>query len=177
MSAGGRPRRVDLGEAVSFDSVLTILTVLLVLRVVFLVPMVNLDRAKTEQARKDNSWDQTAERSVHGTPEGDAYVSAFGLAKGKVRVTPDATEGHFWVEASLPDSSVVVLDHDRTGGTYVRLHAQGRSEVPTCQFGRVSWSAQERQWFTWADSVDYGDRAMAGPVLDRYRRWLAGTKP
>ena len=41
-----RRRKLDLGEAISFDSVLTVLTVLLVLRMVFFVPMVNRCKAK-----------------------------------------------------------------------------------------------------------------------------------
>ena len=53
---------MDLGDAVSFDSILTILTVLLVLRMVFLVPMVNLDKAKTDRARHGGIWDTTYTR-------------------------------------------------------------------------------------------------------------------
>ena len=39
--------RVEMGEAISFEDVLTVITVLLLLRLVFMVPLVNLDKAKT----------------------------------------------------------------------------------------------------------------------------------
>ena len=43
---GGRlAGRAELGEAISFEDVLTVLTVLLLLRLVFMVPLVNLDKA------------------------------------------------------------------------------------------------------------------------------------
>lgn len=171
MSAFCRKQRVDLGEAVSFDSVLTILTVLLVLRVVFLVPMVNLDKAKTEAARKDGIWDKTASRAVE--PVGNCpYASAFGLGKARMRMSATRNDDSVWLEATLPDSSVVVALHERKTGRYVRLHAQFRSETPTCQYGRIQWSAEEKQFFTWSDSVDYGDKGVAALAMARYRKWL-----
>ena len=49
---GGRGvARAEMGEAISFEDVLTVLTVLLLLRMVFMVPLVNLDKAKTISAR------------------------------------------------------------------------------------------------------------------------------
>lgn len=171
MSAFCRKPRVDLGEAVSFDSVLTILTVLLVLRVVFLVPMVNLDKAKTESARKDGIWDKTAARAV-ALSDNSPYANAFGLGKARLRLSVTATEDSVWLEATLPDSSVLVALHDRKAGRYVRLHAQFRSETPTCQYGRIQWSAEEKQFFTWSDSVDYGDKGVAQRAMSGYRKWL-----
>ena len=49
-----------MGEAISFEDVLTVITVLLLLRVVFMVPLVNLDKAKTIAARADRYWSQQA---------------------------------------------------------------------------------------------------------------------
>lgn len=171
MSLFGRKARVDLGEAVTFESVLTILTVLLVLRVVFLVPMVNLDRAKTVEARKDDIWDRTAQRAApYG--ENEAYSTALALGKAHVRMTEGSGDST-WIEASLPDSSVVVAIHLRKLGQYVRLQAQSRSETPTCQYGQIRWSPEEKQWFTWSDSVDYGDRGVADRALSGYRQWVS----
>jgi hypothetical protein len=59
----------------------------------------------------------------------------------------------------------------------VRLHAQARSEHPSCQYGRLDWSAPEGQWFTVADSVDYGDKGVGEGVLREYRRWLEDGSP
>lgn len=171
-----RPGRgnADLGEAVSFESILTVLTVLIVLRMVFLVPMVNLDKAKTESARRDRIWDRTAARvAASGRVDGgDPYAVAEGLSQARVLLTEDGRIT--WIEAVLPDSSVVVVRHDRKSGAYAKLQAQERSEHPACQYGRLEWSAPERQWFTASDSVDYGDRGVAQGTLVAYRDWLAG---
>jgi hypothetical protein len=171
-------RGPDLGDAVSFESVLTIFTVLLVLRMVFLVPMVNLDKAKTESARRDRTWDLTARRvasSTSTTDEAAPYAVAMGLSQARTRVSPPSRGASVWIESVLPDSSLVVVRHDRTAGTYVRLHAQSRSELPSCQYGRLEWSAPERQWFTVSDSVDYGDRGVGELTLREYRHWLEET--
>lgn len=167
-----RRRKLDLGEAISFDSVLTVLTVLLVLRMVFFVPMVNLDKAKTESSRKAGIWDTTAARALlNGALGGDGYQSSMGFAKALVResVLPDSS---VWLEAVFPDSSVAVVLHERNRGTYTRLHAQSRDELPSCQYGMLRWSPPEKQWFTVSDSVDYGDRGVSNSTLSAYRAWL-----
>jgi hypothetical protein len=167
---------VELGEAVTFESVLTILTVLLVLRVVFLVPMVNLEKAKTVEARKDGIWDKTATRAT-ATMENNPYATAFGLGKAHVRLSTTADQDSVWIEASMPDSSVVVALHEKKQGRYVRMHAQARSETPTCQYGQIGWSADEKQWFTWSDSVDYGDKGVVGRTMAGYKSWISRVSP
>lgn len=176
MSLFGRRPRVELGEAVTFESVLTILTVLLVLRVVFLVPMVNLEKAKTVEAKTDGIWDKTAARAV-GVPSTNPYATAFGLAKARMMTSVAASEDSVWVEAALPDSSVVVVLHARKLGRYVRLHAQSRSETPSCQYGQIGWSSDEKQWFTWSDSVDYGDKGVMDEAMSGYRQWISRVSP
>lgn len=167
-----RQRQVDLGEAVSFDSVLTILTVLLVLRMVFLVPMVNLDKAKTEEARKDKAWDRTIETVLRiGVPSGaGAYTASQGVS-GALSVQSSQGDSVVWVESVFPDSSIVVVRHQRKAGRYSRLHVQAKLEHPSCQYGRLEWSAAERQWFTLSDSVDYGERGVVRATLEAYRSW------
>jgi hypothetical protein len=174
-----RRRAPDLGEAVSFESILTVFTVLLVLRMVFLVPMVNLDKAKTEAARHDWIWDRSIQRvGRSGTAAGAGpYAVAMGLGTARTLVASESGDSVVWIEAVLADSSVVVVRHDRAAGAYVRLHAQARSEHPSCQYGRLEWSAPESQWFTVADSVDYGDKGVGEGALREYRRWLEGTPP
>ncbi len=176
-------RKLDLGEAISFDSVLTVLTVLLVLRMVFFVPMVNLDKAKTESARMAGVWDSTAARVLEAGRPGEAsdevegYLVALNLGKSLVRNTFDPASGQVWLEAVLPDSSVVVVRHDRRKGSYVRLHAQSRNELPSCQFGQLKWSPLEKQWFSASDSIDYGERGVSAATLFSYRRWLREKAP
>ncbi len=170
-------KKLDLGEAISFDSVLTILTVLLVLRMVFFVPMVNLDKAKTEASKKAGIWDTTAARvlSHGGTLTNTAYQSALGFSKALVLENRAQASGVVWIEALLPDSSVAVLRHDRVAGSFVKLHAQSRAELPSCQFGLLRWSPMEKQWFTLSDSVDYGEHGVSAATLAEYRTWISGV--
>jgi hypothetical protein len=174
-----RRRAPDLGDAVSFESILTVFTVLLVLRMVFLVPMVNLDKAKTESARHDWIWDRSIRRVARSGAVAGAgpYAVAMGLATARALLTSNPVDSVVWIEAVLADSSVVVVRHDRGAGSYVRLHAQSRSEHPSCQYGRLDWSAPEGQWFTVADSVDYGDKGVGEGALREYRRWLEASPP
>jgi hypothetical protein len=147
---------------------------------VFLVPMVNLDKAKTESARRDRTWDLTVQRVARsaGTSESAApYAVAMGLSQARTLVSVPSSGSVTWIESILPDSSVVVVRHDKLADAYVRLHAQARSEHPSCQYGRLEWSAPEKQWFTVADSVDYGDRGVGEGTLREYRRWLEDMKP
>ena len=176
-----RRRKVDLGDAISFDSVLTVLTVLLVLRMVFFVPMVNLDKAKTVSAKRAGIWDTTAARvaarprsEMVANEPGEGYLAAMALGKATIRQTNDRASGAVWLEAVFPDSSTAVVRHDRRNGRYVRLHAQARSELPSCQFGQLRWSELERQWFSVSDSIDYGDRGVSTAAIQEYRKWLSG---
>ena len=49
-----------LGEAISFEDILTVITVLLLLRIIFMVPLVNIDKAKTVRSKADLYWSQEA---------------------------------------------------------------------------------------------------------------------
>jgi len=139
--------------------------------------MVNLDKAKTESARRDRTWDLTVRRVASATgisDEAAPYAVAMGLTQARTRISPPSRGAAVWIESILSDSSVVVVRHDRKSGAYAKLQAQERSEHPACQYGRLEWSAPERQWFTASDSVDYGDRGVAQGTLVAYRDWLAG---
>jgi len=171
-----RVKPLDLGEAISFDSVLTVLTVLLVLRVVFLVPMVNLDKAKTESAQKDQSW-QTAMSWVGN----HAATTAMGDYDGFLSaVRPPAVvtmEGDVrWIEALLPESTLVVVRHDLRTQTFASLRTQGSSIAPTFRHGTLLWSQSEKQWFATGDSVDYGEHAHSRELLRCYRELTASRK-
>lgn len=174
-----RRPRMDLGDAVSFDSVLTILTVLLVLRMVFLVPMVNLDKAKTDRARHAGIWDTTVARIASGGGEDQdaSYRDALELSGARTRIMTTSDGSARWLEAVLPDSSIVVVRHDLAQGSFARLHAQSRSELPGCRFGRLRWSPAETRWFSVSDSVDYGNSGVRDSILHAYRDWIAGRVP
>lgn len=161
---------LDLGEAISFDSVLTVLTVLLVLRVVFLVPMVNLDKSKTEHSGRDAFWEHSARWiGTHGkVNDAHTYGPAFSCENALV-TSLERRDGAVWMEAMLPDSTLLVVRHDTANETFASLRLQNRSSIPTFRHGRLLWSQAEKAWFTAADSLDYGDRPASKTLLEQYR--------
>jgi len=167
-----RRAKPELGEAVSFDSILTVLTVLLVLRMVFLVPMVNLDKAKVDQARRSRLWERVAGRLAAGSPRPDSaslpYLQAFALQAARARSTvlPD---GRILVEALSADSTLDVVEHDPATGHFVSLRVQASSEAPVFRRGLLLWSREESVWFPASDSTDYGQHPSSGELVARLR--------
>ena len=176
MARRRRIQSLDLGEAVSFETVLTILTVLLVLRVVFLVPMVNIDKAKTESARKDRLWSEASQflesRAKAGTT--GEYDGLLGAVRPPALVTMEG--GVRWIEAELPESTLVVVRHDLASQSFVALRTKGSNAAPTFRFGKLLWSQPEQQWFATGDSVDYGERPASRALVTSYRRLVESRR-
>ena len=171
-----RMKALDLGEAISFDSVLTILTVLLVLRVVFLVPMVNLDKAKTVAAEKDQSLTVALTwvmNHASAAQRGD-YDGVLSAIRPPAVVTMEGDVR--WVEALLPESTLVVIRHDLRTQEFNSLRTQSSSVAPSYRHGKLLWSETEKQWFASEASVDYGDAPASQTLSERYRTLTASRK-
>jgi hypothetical protein len=179
-SRGGRgAARVELGEAISFEDVLTVMTVLLLLRLVFMVPLVNLDKAKTVSARADKYWSMQA-LYVLAHP-GDSvktlpYRNAFGLS-GKTASLNDGVEARtLYLEASSPDSNLTVLKHDLNSGRFVAMHVAGKGHSISFRRGTLIWSQEEKEWFPASDSVDYGTRPESKAMEAEFREWTKSRR-
>lgn len=159
-----------LGDGTSFEEVLTVITVLLLLRVVFMVPMVNLDKAKTESAQADTYW-ESATAHVFGMPsageEVRPYRAAFGIRGGNATLTHDA-DG-LYVEAVSPDSNLLVIRHDPDTREFVALRVQGMGSALSFRRGRLLWSQAEREWFIGTDTLDYGSHPSSVKMERDYR--------
>lgn len=162
-----------LGDGTSFEEVLTVITVLLLLRVVFMVPMVNLDKAKTVAAKKgDSYWATAVTRVLEAEPsEGSArpYRAAFGIRNDKVVVSQDARK--IFVEALSSDSSLLVIRHAPDTREFVALRVQGGGSARSFRRGRLLWSQAEQEWFVGADTVDYGSHPASISMEKDYRAW------
>lgn len=149
----------DLGEAISFDSVLTVLTVLLVLRMIFLIPMVNVDKAKLDTARRDSLWIRAAMRLERTEPSPDEstapYREAFGLQGCRIVLEND-TAGVAHMSALAPDSTFMLLEHDTRRGKFHSLRVQRSNIHPVFRRGTLLWSPAENAWFIVSDTTDYG---------------------
>ena len=173
--------RVEMGEAISFEDVLTVITVLLLLRVVFMVPLVNLDKAKTIAARADRYWSQQA--SFVLTHPGDSatikpYRNAFGL-EGKTALISEtgADSGKtVFIEAATPDSSLTVLRHDLNTGSFVAMNVAGQGHSVSFRRGKLIWSQDEAEWFPASDSVDYGAKAESKEMEKGFREWTKARR-
>lgn len=166
-----KPPKIDLGEAISFDSVLTVLTVLLVLRMIFLIPMVNVDKAKLEQVRRDSIWIHSARRIELAPRAPDSlalpYAAAFGLQGCHIVIERDG-DGTTHVSALASDSTLTLVEH-APQERFSSLRVQRSNEHPVFRRGRLLWSPAERTWFATADTTDYGEDPSSIAYLARVR--------
>lgn len=162
-----------LGDGTSFEEVLTVITVLLLLRVVFMVPMVNLDKAKTVAAIKgDSYWSMAIVRVFEASPSETAarpYRAAFSIRNDKVVVSQDARR--VIVEAISPDSSLLVIRHNPDTREFVAMRVQAGGSARSFRRGRLLWSQTEQEWFVGADTVDYGSHPSSVLMEKDYRTW------
>lgn len=168
----------DLGEAISLDAVLSVMTVLLVLRVVFLVPLVNLDRMHLVAAQKDVYWQHLSDylEAKADTAGPDYYSSAFGFDGRRILVTESSTGDTRYVEALNSDGTLTVVEHRLGSGRFDALVMKDLGSVPTFRFGALKWSGSEQVWFTSNDSVDYGERPESLNMKKRFREWTKATR-
>jgi hypothetical protein len=161
-----------LGEAISFEDVLTVVTVLLLLRIVFMVPLVNLDKAKTVAATSDLYWSRQAVHVfTHPSPgpELDPYRAAFGLQEAEGRVSREG--GRIFVEAVEADSNLLVIRHVPGASSFIALRIQGHGHARSFRRGTLLWSEAEKEWFVGADTVDYGSHPSSQSMEKEFRRW------
>ena len=175
----GGAARVEMGEAISFEDVLTVMTVLLLLRLVFMVPLVNLDKAKTIAARGDKYWSAQA-AFVLNHPQDSAraepYRSAFGLEGKRALMSETGSGGDVFVEAASPDSNLTVLRHNPGDGSFIAMNVQGRGHAVSFRRGKLIWSKEESEWFPASDSVDYGTRQESKAMEAEFREWTKGRR-
>lgn len=169
--------RMELGEAINFEDVLTVMTVLLVLRLVFMVPLVNLDKAKTVAAQADTFWEREA-LWVHTHPgepaEVDPYRSAFDLQGQAALRSGEGTS--VWVESAAADSNLLVLRHDTASGRFAAMQVNGRGHSLSFRHGSLLWSQGESEWFSAGDSIDYGGRAESKALEKEFREWTKARR-
>jgi len=161
-----------LGDGTSFEEVLTVITVLLLLRVVFMVPMVNLDKAKTVTAKEDSYWPAAITHVLGEKTDEDAarpYRAAFGIRGETVVVSRDGDE--LYIEALAPDSSLLVIHHVPQTREFVALRVQGMGSARSFRRGRLLWSQAEREWFVGADTLDYGSHPSSVRMEKEFRAW------
>jgi hypothetical protein len=173
-----------MGEAISFEDVLTVMTVLLLLRLVFMVPLVNLDKAKTISARSDKYWSSQAAYVLNhpdDSARAEPYRNAFGLQGEIVQLSPAGEAGDgggkiLFLEAAAPDSNLTVLRHDPGDGSFIAMSVQGRGHSVTFRRGKLIWSREESEWFPASDSVDYGSRPESKAMEIQFREWTKGRR-
>lgn len=161
-----------LGDGTSFEEVLTVITVLLLLRVVFMVPMVNLDKAKTVSAQTDTYWSRAAAYVLDAADEGAdvrAYRAAFGIRSEKTLVSRD--DEAVLVEVASADSSLMVIRHTPDTRSFVAMRVQSGGSALSFRRGRLLWSQPEREWFVGSDTVDYGSHPSSTALQESYRAW------
>jgi hypothetical protein len=175
----GGSARVEMGEAISFEDVLTVMTVLLLLRLVFMVPLVNLDKAKTIAARTDKYWSSQALYVLEhagDSARAQPYRNAFGLEGKRVLISGMGAGKGVFLEAASPDSNLIVVRHDLGDGSFLAMNVQGRGHAVSFRHGKLIWSEGEGEWFPASDSVDYGARPESKAMEAGFREWTKGKR-
>jgi hypothetical protein len=174
MSRARRHARVEMGEAISFEDVLTVITVLLLLRLVFMVPLINLDKAKTISARKDAYWSLQAGWLLAHPGESapvKAYRNAFDL-DGKTTLLTGIRSGNaVYLEAAATDSNMLVIRHNLSDSSFIAMHVHGINHSMSFRLGKLLWSQSEAEWFPAADIIDYGMRPESKAMEKEFRTW------
>lgn len=174
-----RAARLEMGEAISFEDVLTIITVLLLLRLVFMVPLVNLDKSKTVAARADAYWTRQAGYVLSrpsDTARARPYRNAFGLQGKTAFITESGTDSILFLEAAGDDSDMTILRHDLGDSGFIAMSVQGRGHALSFRRGKLLWSEDEQEWFPASDSVDYGTRAESKAMESEFRAWTKSLR-
>jgi hypothetical protein len=173
-------KRLELGEAMSFEDVLTVITVLLLLRVLFMVPLVNIDKAKTVRAEADDYWRREV-AWVLSQPEDSLmllavqpYRTAFELMGSKVVMNPRGDLR--FIEAVAPDSSLLVVRQNPADSTFVSMRVQGPGHAKSFRRGRLLWSQGEQEWFTASDTVDYGAHVLSQGLEAQQRQYTQSVR-
>jgi hypothetical protein len=162
----------SLSEGISFEEVLTVITVLLLLRIVFMVPLVNLDKAKTVNAKTDLYWSRQA---VHVLSHASApevirpYRAAFNLQDAQASLT--STPEGIYIEAASSDSSLWIIRHTPRSQGFVAMRVQGQGHARSFRRGKLLWSQAEGEWFVGADTVDYGSDPSSRAMEASFRKW------
>lgn len=172
-----RHARIEMGEAINFEDVLTVMMVLILLRLIFMVPLVNLDKAKTVAARSDAYWEREA-LWVHSHAGEDAaaapYRTAFELQGHKTIRTEEA--GAVWLEAAAADSNLLVIRHQPATGRFAAIHVDGRGHSLSYRHGSLLWSQGDSEWFAASDSLDYGAHPASKAIETDFRAWTKSKR-
>ncbi len=165
-------KRLELGEAISFEDVLTVITVLLLLRVLFMVPLVNVEKAKTVRAEKDAYWSHeiTWVLSQNTDSAGIApFATAFEIGESRAILTQRGR--YTFLESADADSSLLVMRQNIGDSSYVAMRVQGPGHAKSFRRGRLLWSATEQEWFTASDTLDYGQHILSKGLEAQVRKF------
>ena len=162
--------KVDTGQAISIEDALSIMVVIFVLFFLFIVPLINIDKAKLEQAQQDTYWQILS--AWIGSQEINQsaampYIHTFGL-KGQTVLVTDLDYKRY-IEALSNKGDLTVIMHE--GSRYISFIVRGHSSVVTYRYGSIHWSSAEREWFTVNNSIDYGEKDFTIEMQDNYRAW------
>ena len=165
-----RRMKVDAGNAISIEDALAIMVVIFVLFFLFIVPLVNIDRARLEEAQQDAYWEKLSswiDAQKADDQRARPYLNTFRLEGQKVIVT-DAGD-QTYIEALAENGDITVISH--MGNDYISFMVREHSSVVTYRYGNIHWSSAEREWFTHNNKIDYGSEDFAVAMQKEYRAW------
>ncbi len=151
------PKR-DLGNAISLEDALSIMVVIFTLFVIFLIPLVNIDKMKLEKAKYDKFW-KDRETFLFDYKKIDSkaqyYFSTFDIYEDEVvsaKYWKDVND--IYVEILLQDSSMTIILHNPKKKKFCAIFVEGYQTV-SYKFGNIKWSYDEDDWFIYNTKLVY----------------------
>lgn len=163
-------QKIDLGNAISIEDALSIMIVTFVLFIIFLVPLVTVEKDKLAKAQTDDYWSSLAtwiDTTSNENIDIDDYSIAFELDNAKI--TKFERENFIFIEALFDDESITIIRHNKVANTYVAMYVKGNSQVVSYRLGNIKWSKDESMWFTFDNSVDYGSNEISVKMQLEFR--------
>ncbi len=165
-------QKIDLGNAISIEDALSIMIVTFVLFVIFLVPLVTVEKDKLEKAQTDDYWSNLASWIKEQDTKSvniETYEMAFELDGATIsKIKRDKS---VFIEALFEDGSITVIKHNKSLNSYIAMYIKGNSQVVSYRLGNIKWSNDEDIWFTYNDSVDYGNSDKSVNMHKEFREY------
>lgn len=173
-----KKKKVDLGEAISFEDALALLTVIFVVFFCLMLPLVSVDKSKVKVDELDVFW-MKAYDWIKRNPSPERLVSpyrdAFDLNGYKVYYEKKGSSTRY-IEASSPDSVLQIIEHNTKKQTFLIVHVDIPNDIKYYSSGTLRWENIGREWFTEQSQVFYKSSTASKELEAYYRKVVTQRK-
>ncbi len=170
----------NMGEPISFEDVISIMTVIFVLFFLFMVPIVNIDKARTVSAQMDPYWQQLAGflfKAHNSQPKLTAqYLAPLDLYGHHVIINTLDERNTRYIEVISPDTNITVVEHDLDNSQFISMLVQAKGGVIVFRTGTFHWIPEDGEWLTTNEKILYGKNDLSEAMKVRYKAWTLSER-